>query len=273
MAVSLLSPALANPCKEGVGGFSSTPFSRRVKANFKVWDKNQDKKISIGELESAMHDHAISGADAAALATLSLTARQSKQKMVLSSAELVEYERLVSKGKRAPVDYDITYGKCRQKLEQAQTEMLWAMIGHLESAHQGRFDQCSIFVVAHDLSRHEVKELKQIVSKVGGSSYKISPPGRPSSILTVPSLAEIAAQSMDRRGCYLQKLIASACNQLKPVAPKSPQSLESLLSSAAMLSMIPLLANERTASRLAPGSNFKSRFSREQGLELVAWLR
>lgn len=269
--ISLVSPASARPCHSN--SLTSTPFTKRLKANFKLWDKNQDKKISKEELECAMHDHAISGGDAAALATLSLTERSGKNGSVLTAAELTAYEKAVDSGKRTAIDYDATYGRCRQRLDQARNELMWALIGHLESAHHGRFDQCSIFTVAHDLSCHDVKQLKRIISKVGGSAYRISPPGRSSSVLIIPSLAEVAAHSTNNRDCYLQKFVASTCNQLKPVAPKSPQSLESLLSSAGMLAMIPLLVTDNSSARVAAGHKLRSRFSKEQGLELVAWLR
>lgn len=271
LAISFVTPASAGSCQSN--SFTSTPFTKRVKANFKLWDKNQDKKISADELECAMHDHAISGGDAAALATLRLTERSCKTGAVLTAADLTAYEKAVNFGKRTAIDYDATYRRCRQRLDQVRNEFMWALIGHLESAHHGRFDQCSIFAVAHDLSCHDVKQLKRIVSKVGGSAYRISPPGRSSSVLIIPSLAEVAAHSASNRDCYLQKFVASTCNQLKPVAPKSPQSIESLLSSAGMLAMIPLLVADNSSARVAAGQKLKSRFSKEQGLELVAWLR
>lgn len=276
-ALSLLSPALASAAAPGPESAPTTPFTTRIRANFEPWDANHDGRITSAEIDSALENRRLSSGAAAALATLKLAENNCKGGQAVTTQLLTEYERQVDGGKKVAIDYDRQYRHCERKLSSAGQELLSAVIEHLNVAHKGRAGDCGIFALATTLNGHNLEDMRKIVSKVGPSTYKIATPGRTPITLNLPSMAEIAVNSVSSKDCYWQDLIGSTCARLKPSTRQSTESLESFFTAGCILELIPRIAEHVTPLRTAHAGrlidSFASSDQQMAALRLAALLR
>ncbi len=123
-----------------------SPFFREVKRHFGDWDLNKNQELSTEEIELALHNSSIRGAQAAAITSLRRAVRGDKELAPLSLDKIARGVVTKPAAQPAPPKYQSMFDTALKKIETTKRDLFADGPPQLESISQGRLGDCFLLV-------------------------------------------------------------------------------------------------------------------------------
>jgi hypothetical protein len=211
-----------------------TPFVTVLLRDWSAWDRNGDGVLSTDEIDRAVRDPNVRGADAAAAAALKLLA-ENKQATTplppLTRAYFAQYDRAAlelhrrspavaaaatrpaaaeaatvdtvsgaaatqpaARSARLPTDWDLYYLASRQRIVRGGSDP-WPGRFVLDHTRQGPLGDCYFVSAVGDVIAHDPSRIAKLVTPVGDGHFRVTFPGLAPVVVGPLTDAELAISS------------------------------------------------------------------------------
>ncbi|AWM37455.1 hypothetical protein GobsT_45790 [Gemmata obscuriglobus] len=155
-------------------GAADTPkptFADRVKESFPKWDADKNGTLTREEIDRAVSNPEIKGADAAAVVSLKRAVRNTKTKLPALTKDAI-LELAASTAKDRP-NLNAMYGSALERISGANRELFPKGVPSLETLHQGRLGDCFCLAPLGSMVCRNPKDVVQMIRKQGDGSYLV----------------------------------------------------------------------------------------------------
>ncbi|HEY1187479.1 MAG TPA: C2 family cysteine protease [Gemmata sp.] len=214
-------------------GFAADPpkptFSERVKESFPKWDADKNGTLTREEIDRAVADPAVKGADAAAVVALKRAVRNTKLELPALTKEAV-LELAAKPGKDRP-NFNAMYESALTRITGANRELFPNGAPHLETLHQGRLGDCFCLAPLGSMVCRDPKDVVKMIRKQPDGSYLVKLGARdiPVPALTDAELALTATTGPDGVWVNVYEKAVGLTRVEKAKAAGAPGSLIDLL--------------------------------------------
>lgn len=184
-------------------------FFDAVRANFAVFDRNHDGKLTREELEIDMQDPGITGSAAAALAALKVGATRSNYLNEARSYTLADIDAMEStlRAGNKLVPNFVGYFVTGLKRQSDVPRQLFSQGGpHLTAISQSWTSDCYFLSTVGALAQAKPGSLVRLIKSNPNGTYTITFPGKQPVHLHAPTDSELAAYSDATDGIWLSLL-------------------------------------------------------------------
>lgn len=146
-------------------------FADRVKASFAGWDADKDGTLTREEIDRAVADPAVKGADAAAVVALKRAVRNTKYKLPPLTRDAV-VGLAANPGKDRP-DLGGMYSAALDRIAGAERELFPKGVPSLDTLHQGKLGDCFCLAPLGSMVCRDPKDVVKMIRKQPDGSYLV----------------------------------------------------------------------------------------------------
>lgn len=153
-------------------GAADTPkptFTERVKDAFPKWDADKNGTLTREEIDRAVSDPDVKGADAAAVVALKRAVRNTKAKLPALTKDAI-LELAAGPAKDGP-NLNAMYASALERITSANRELFPKGVPTLETLHQGRLGDCFCLAPLGSMVCRDPKDVVQMIRKQKDGSY------------------------------------------------------------------------------------------------------
>jgi hypothetical protein len=209
-------------------------FFAAVRANFKVFDRNHDGRLTREEIEIDMQDPRITGSAAAALAALKVGATRSNylnQTKSYTLADIDVMESTLRAGQKLSPNVVKFFVAGLNKQSHVPRELFSRGEPHLTAISQSWTTDCYFLSTVGALAEADPGSLLRLIKSNDDGTYTVAFPGKQPVRLRPPTDSELAAYSDATDGIWLnllEKAYAVARIKDEPQQPRTFEPLDSV---------------------------------------------
>ncbi|MGC4002425.1 MAG: hypothetical protein QM811_04490 [Pirellulales bacterium] len=177
---------------------ASSPFYKQVAEHFAAWDRDHDDALSINEIETAVHDPAVTGEAAAAAAALRRAVRADKDVAPVTKAGLLERLTTPSTKERPQPKFEAHYAAALERIRSTKRELFVDDAPRLETISQGRMGDCFLLASLGTCAERDPARLKRMLRPAGDGKASIAYGDGKTRELNLPTDAELVIGATTR---------------------------------------------------------------------------
>jgi hypothetical protein len=189
----VMGAALGNPTRlpQCFAQTTASPFFDQLKANFPVWDADNDGALSANEIELAVHDPEVKGSAAAAAATLRRVIRGNSSIKSLSLDEIRAAIPYDANATPKQPKYESLYDSSLKKIGVTRRELFVSGLPNVDTLGQGKLGDCFLLVSLGTLAHQDPQRLKNLMQPEADGKVAVSFGNGQKIVLPPPTDAEV----------------------------------------------------------------------------------
>jgi hypothetical protein len=181
---------------------SAAAFQEQVTAHFSAWDRDKNGTLSIAEIDEAVSDSAITGPEAAAIATLKRASRSLPTADAPLNSEALQAMAGAAPEKSKP-NLPELYTWALKRLPEKRDALFSAGTPKLETLHQGKLGDCFCLAPMGGLLARNPQDVAKLFERQTDGTYQVKL-GAKTIAVAAPTDAEIIlSASTERSGMWL----------------------------------------------------------------------
>ncbi len=180
-----------------------SPFYQQVQANFPAWDQDGDGKLTVNEIELAVHSPEVRGEAAAAAVSLRRAVRSDKELAPLSLDRIETALRTKSTKEDPQPAFESRYRTALEKITATKKDLFPEGRPQVQSISQGRLGDCFLLASLGTCAHRDPDRLMQMMQPLENGQVRITLGDGRTLMLDPPTDGEMALGATSRgTGCW-----------------------------------------------------------------------